>query len=469
MEAIERFALGTSSVEEFARHVQIKSALINEFATTTRCVATATITPNVDHDAESLTLNSSFEPVRQLIDTIEAMFLHGLRAKLSLTRMWTPVKFGTGSSWSSSASPLECITRRLPDFWPVLLILSHNQVSEELRSLHHVRTDVGRCRAWIRLALNESLFLSYFDTLIGDTSLLHGFYRPYAFVRDKEQTSRLRKMLVTLIDCSFRLELNFESLNLWSVSALRLLDIPVPIDPHRHSSSSEVTDDSVVIESNEDDENDHLKPIMPAVDALTMLPSNESRSIGSSKACKVKAKLRTSTSTIRQVASNAQSRPINSSPTSSLKASSTLKKTASGNSLQSRLDGWSSSPVEISNSASIMATGSAIDQSDRSVSTATPIPINRNRSSIGNSRPENCNRSSRSIDPDSSYKSLLNSYSKSAVLSTTPDVHDIHFRDIRLKLNITEQTESLSFNSVDILTPPPLKKSKSRGYKRSES
>ena len=46
-----------------------------------------------------------------------------------------------------------------------------------------VNTDVGRSRAWLRLALNDGLLLSYLSTMISDKVSLSVHYEKYAFLR----------------------------------------------------------------------------------------------------------------------------------------------------------------------------------------------------------------------------------------------------------------------------------------------
>lgn len=105
--------------------------------------------------------------------------LHGLKEKLSISRVTKSVL--------SPRSPANFNEAQYQlDFWPIILILCHNQVSGSLMKLSNIYTDIGRCRAWLRQALNEGLFASYLEALTNDTSLLHGFYRSSAYLRDRD-------------------------------------------------------------------------------------------------------------------------------------------------------------------------------------------------------------------------------------------------------------------------------------------
>jgi len=56
--------------------------------------------------------------------------------------------------------------------------------------LNYVRTNVGRCRAWLRLGLNELALCSYLTALLQSSEyselLLH-YYDAHALFRDTEQ------------------------------------------------------------------------------------------------------------------------------------------------------------------------------------------------------------------------------------------------------------------------------------------
>ncbi|NXS14060.1 PKHM1 protein, partial [Neodrepanis coruscans] len=48
----------------------------------------------------------------------------------------------------------------------------------ELEQLVFINTDVGRCRAWLRLALNDGLMECYLKLLLRDRSRLSDYYQP---------------------------------------------------------------------------------------------------------------------------------------------------------------------------------------------------------------------------------------------------------------------------------------------------
>ena len=73
-----------------------------------------------------------------------------------------------------------------------------------------------------RLALNDGLLSSYLRALNNDTSLLHGFYRPSAFLRDSELMDRFLNLIDNLNNIRFNLNYDYKSLNNWNNESLVL-------------------------------------------------------------------------------------------------------------------------------------------------------------------------------------------------------------------------------------------------------
>ncbi|NXX87040.1 PKHM1 protein, partial [Urocolius indicus] len=61
----------------------------------------------------------------------------------------------------------------------------------ELEQLIFINTDVGRCRAWLRLALNDGLLECYLKLLLRDGSRLPDYYQPSALLLDAEEKASL--------------------------------------------------------------------------------------------------------------------------------------------------------------------------------------------------------------------------------------------------------------------------------------
>lgn len=163
MEAFKALATGgQSTIDDFAKNVYIKNNLTNKLENTIRDIQREFLRLSESSDCDSL---QQFEN-RELIVTdvtircidefliiIESIVLHGLKEKLTFSkvgsRVLSPVRFNYSTSNRFSIQQLTASTNS-PDFWPVVLILNHNQVNLSLKNLNNISTDVGRCRAWIR-------------------------------------------------------------------------------------------------------------------------------------------------------------------------------------------------------------------------------------------------------------------------------------------------------------------------------
>lgn len=217
LESFLKLAPG-STIEEFARDVYLKSNLTTE-------VCRALKVLHLQHANEKKVLVES-PAVAELCSALEAIFLHGLKDKFSVR---ISVFIRTTLTARERAQSI--------DFWQIVLILCHNNICQELEKLANIATDVGRCRAWLRLVINDGTINSYLESLMNDTSLLHGFYRSSAYLRDREHTDLLKQLLEGLDSIEFDLKYDISSMNFWSQETLKLIgisgvaDIPLPVMP----------------------------------------------------------------------------------------------------------------------------------------------------------------------------------------------------------------------------------------------
>lgn len=168
-----------------------------------------------------------------LCSIIEAIFLHGL--KDSLVHKARKV---IGSDIDQ---------RPEPSFLSPLLIISHRQIIEQvsltirflydflffilfqISSLPNITTEIGQCRAWIRIALNDSLLSSYLTLIIKDLKSLNPFYKSYAFLRDTDILDVANKLIESVELCNtFSLPYNSSLLNHWPLPTLLLAGIWSP-------------------------------------------------------------------------------------------------------------------------------------------------------------------------------------------------------------------------------------------------
>lgn len=217
MDTFYYLASGGSTVDDFAKDVYVRSNLTNHTRETIQKLLNDVYGGDQEEvinagqkDVKIITEISS-SAVNELVSCFEACFLHGLKGKPFLNRVL--------GKTAKSAQDI------FMDFWSVILILSHNQVSESLAQLNNIKTDIGKCRAWLRLTFNDGLLASYIEALVNDSSLLHGFYRPSAYLRDNENVNELRKLMDSLRSCTFQLNYDYQLLNNWSNETLRLIGI----------------------------------------------------------------------------------------------------------------------------------------------------------------------------------------------------------------------------------------------------
>lgn len=83
-------------------------------------------------------------------------------------------------------------------------------------------TDVGRCRAWLRLALNHGLLECYLASLFREDSKLQAHYQPCALLLNAEEREVLLSYLQGLASLTFNLSYKSAVLNEWTTTPLAL-------------------------------------------------------------------------------------------------------------------------------------------------------------------------------------------------------------------------------------------------------
>ncbi|XP_014208755.1 uncharacterized protein LOC106639575 isoform X2 [Copidosoma floridanum] len=94
--------------------------------------------------------------------------------------------------------------------------------------IHELTTEVGYCRAWIRLALNEGLLSSYMLAIRRDNSALKPYYNQVAFMRDTDLVEITQRLVESVDYICFNLASNSSLLNLWSSTPLLMAAIWSP-------------------------------------------------------------------------------------------------------------------------------------------------------------------------------------------------------------------------------------------------
>lgn len=158
---------------------------------------------------------SNCDETMTLCSVLEAIFLHGLKDSL-LNRVTEAL---SGPDFDAMPQP---------SFWGPLLVFSHRQIIDQIQGLSQVTTEVGYCRAWIRMALNEGLLASYFCSIRRDNSALKPYYNRAAYIRDVDYMEVAQRLLESLDYVRFELVCNSSLLNFWSTTPLLIAGIWSP-------------------------------------------------------------------------------------------------------------------------------------------------------------------------------------------------------------------------------------------------
>ncbi|XP_067167936.1 pleckstrin homology domain-containing family M member 1 isoform X3 [Apteryx mantelli] len=146
-----------------------------------------------------------------LCSALEAVFVHGLKAK------HIKAEAGGKGKKAGGREPLP-----QPVFWGLLKSITHRNIVSELEQLVFINTDVGRCRAWLRLALNDGLVECYLKLLLRERSRLPEYYQSTALLLDAEECEFLLSYLQGLTSLTFELSYKSAVLNEWTITPLSL-------------------------------------------------------------------------------------------------------------------------------------------------------------------------------------------------------------------------------------------------------
>ncbi|XP_039177558.1 pleckstrin homology domain-containing family M member 1-like isoform X2 [Crotalus tigris] len=207
----------------------IKKQLVNSIkALQKHYVTSDALVPSDDQDANTLCC------------VLEAVFVHGLKTK--------HIKAEIGAKGRKHGGRLP-----QPVFWTLLKSVTHRNIISELENLIFINTDVGRCRAWLRLALNDGLMECYLKLLLHEKSQLFEYYHSSALLLDTEEVEFLLSYLQGLSSLAFDLSYKSAVLNEWTITPLslsglcpawELLDPLVGLEPQRKESLSSLSQSS---------------------------------------------------------------------------------------------------------------------------------------------------------------------------------------------------------------------------------
>ena len=106
------------------------------------------------------------------------------------------------------------LLKKKTGFWGIVKEISRREALTRIKNLQYPESDLGRCRAWIRLAANENSLVAYIMSLQSNPELLARYYEPQAFLRDGDLTEAAVNVLSGLDSIRFELTLDTSSLEI---------------------------------------------------------------------------------------------------------------------------------------------------------------------------------------------------------------------------------------------------------------
>ncbi|XP_067053656.1 RUN and FYVE domain-containing protein 2-like [Acropora muricata] len=136
-----------------------------------------------------------FEPLQQFFVVFESILRHGLKMKRNILGQ-------RKDYWG----PLEALENVAPESAEIVRSVQH---------LPNIRTNHGKGRAWVRLALMQKKLAEYIMILVENKELVREWYEPHSVLM-QEEGGVISGLLVGLniIDCNF--DLKGDSLDVWS-------------------------------------------------------------------------------------------------------------------------------------------------------------------------------------------------------------------------------------------------------------
>ncbi|CAD5115271.1 DgyrCDS4264 [Dimorphilus gyrociliatus] len=106
--------------------------------------------------------------------------------------------------------------------WDFVCKYTHKETIQELKTEKVLTCEIGLCRAWVRLALNQNLFESYLKAIIADSKSLEKYYNNTAFLRDLDQLSVAQMHIQYITSLKFSLPIETGLINTWPETTLIL-------------------------------------------------------------------------------------------------------------------------------------------------------------------------------------------------------------------------------------------------------
>ncbi|XP_031548653.1 RUN and FYVE domain-containing protein 2-like [Actinia tenebrosa] len=164
-------------------------------------------------------IGADHEPFQQFFVVIENVLRHGLKLKRNILGQ-------RRDYWG----PLEVIDRISPDA---------SEITRSVKNLPGIKTNYGRGRAWVRLALMQKKLADYVRDLVENKEFLSEWYDNHALLM-QEEGAVISGLLVgiNVIDCNF--DLKGDDLDTWS----GVLDLGLYLKEGNYLEKTSITDDN---------------------------------------------------------------------------------------------------------------------------------------------------------------------------------------------------------------------------------
>ncbi|VDK49282.1 unnamed protein product [Anisakis simplex] len=139
-----------------------------------------------------------------LCNIVEAIFIHGLKDPF----------FVRGSRYAKYPEP---------NFWPLLHKYTHVSIMNQITTANHIKSDIGKARAWIRIVLNEHALEHYLNLFWHDPISMCKYYDKSAYLRDLEHFNLMVGCVKSMSEIDLlHIPINSPFLNAWTPTPLIL-------------------------------------------------------------------------------------------------------------------------------------------------------------------------------------------------------------------------------------------------------
>eukprot|EP00054_Salpingoeca_dolichothecata_P023401 m.155953 g.155953 ORF g.155953 m.155953 type:complete len:566 (+) comp24672_c0_seq1:239-1936(+) len=170
--------LKSSDVESHSKFIQ---ALLQECATKVKRTVVLMMGNGAIHTMPEGAIGFENTMVASLCDLVERMFRHGLRECQGKSPLWYVLGHVEGSGLPEELTESISCVEKMP----------------------FLMSDVGRARAWLRLALEKKTLSRLLEHLFSKNGFLRGLYKPYAFAAHEDVQVQVVSHFLSLTTVDF--------------------------------------------------------------------------------------------------------------------------------------------------------------------------------------------------------------------------------------------------------------------------